>query len=139
MQPASEKVIEIYRRALELAPGSFDGVEFNALGGRVAERKSGSSAFPWRKALFWSQQVGKTLDPRDREIHRRWVEELYQQLSSELPPGVLPAYVNAPQAELTAGRRYLSAYYGKNVDRLVAAKRRYDTGNFFSFPQSIPL
>lgn len=65
--------------------------------------------------------MGKTLDPRDREIHRRWVEELYQQLSSELPPGVLPAYVNAPQAELTAGRRYLSAYYGKNVDRLVGA------------------
>jgi hypothetical protein len=46
------------------------------------------------------------------------------------------AYQNFPDRGLADWEH---AYYGKNLDRLVEAKRAWDPDNLFRFSQSIPL
>ncbi|XP_037024135.1 chitooligosaccharide oxidase-like [Bradysia coprophila] len=46
------------------------------------------------------------------------------------------SYQNYMDQDLTD---YLVRYYGSNLDRLVSIKRRYDPGNMFHHPQSIPV
>jgi FAD/FMN-containing dehydrogenase len=47
-------------------------------------------------------------------------------------------YLNYQMESLTADE-YPSQYWGDNLERLVQIKNRYDPGNAFKFPQSLPL
>ena len=63
---------------------------------------------------------------------RVWAEELWKAAEPFVSQS---SYQNFPDPDLADWQR---AYYGANFDRLRQVKSRYDPGNVFRFPQSIP-
>jgi FAD/FMN-containing dehydrogenase len=81
-----------------------------------------------RYAAFWDASAGAGTT----SANRAWVRAVYDAMRPYVSRG---AVVNYADPELAGWR---SAYYGSHLKRLVRVKRRYDPGNFFRFPQSIP-
>lgn len=137
----SSDALDVYATFLENAPSLGSSIEFNAMLGAVEDIKSNETAFPYRKSLFWVQHRGTTLNPQDLPAQQLWVNALYDAISpfaEKVANNIVPAYVNAPQANLQVDNKFLTAYYGTNVQRLIEIKNRYDPTNFFHFDQSIP-
>jgi FAD/FMN-containing dehydrogenase len=62
-----------------------------------------------------------------------WLDQFHDAMA---PFGTNQAYQNFIDESQTDWQQ---AYYGANLERLVQVKRSYDPGNFFRYPQSIPL
>jgi len=135
-----ERGIQELLRGVASWPGSENadggGFAMFALGGAVASRPATATAYPRRQAKFllatdssWSSR-----DPRRSEgAHLDWVEGF---AASMRPYTSRYAYTNF--IDRTQGD-WARAYYGENLDRLRRVKRRYDSENFFSFGQSVPV
>lgn len=82
-----------------------------------------------RCTAFWDPSAGAAAQTANLE----WVRSVYAAAQPYVSRGAVVNYVDP---EL---RGWGSAYYGTHLRRLVAVKRRYDRGNFFRFPQSIPI
>lgn len=106
-------------------------LNFDGFGGNVPNFEN-SFAFKrafgwWYQAVYWPLQ---TQDPEAIAL----INRIYYETSHEISPY---SYANATDYDL--GRSYLKAYYGKNVDRLIDIKNKYDPKNIFHWHQSIPL
>lgn len=103
----------------------------SAFGGAISQ--GDTSYFP-RKAfeylfqfVYWPYEFQATL-----AIHL--INEIYHKLEPYTSPF---SYANLIDYEL--GARYLHAYYGDHVDRLISIKNTYDPENIFRWRQGIPL
>jgi FAD/FMN-containing dehydrogenase len=131
---AALDLIDSRGSAAALAPQTA-GVLFDAWGGRIAAVAPDATAFPHRDAAFLAQEFVTFHGPiTDATLaaNRRWLTNLWRALR---PAASGFAYVNYIDPEL---RRWLHAYYGDNLARLVDVKRRYDPDDVFRFAQSIP-
>jgi len=108
-------------------------VQFSSYGGAINDIPIDATSFVHRNSLY-NVQVPNDADPNDLAINE-WVKELDQTLLQVLDNG--EAYQNYNDGEL--GEEYLERYYGSNLQRLMAIKRKVDPDNIFHFPQSIPL
>ncbi|MFL5821704.1 MAG: FAD-binding oxidoreductase [Solirubrobacteraceae bacterium] len=135
----SDSGIDTLVRWMERWPGSSSpdgaGVAVFAWGGAMNAVPAGATAFVHRdsRLLVALDTAWGDRDPeRVIAANLHWLEGF----SAALRPHVSgSSYQNFIDPSLRDWRR---AYYGSNLERLVAVKRTYDPDDVFRFPQSIP-
>ena len=126
-----EAVANLERRA----PTVGGGLAFDTYGGAINRIAINDSAFVHRDKLAgipasysWSSEAPSSVVAAGQE----WLTWLGENVF-DASPGAYQNYIDPPLAD------WQHAYYGTNLPRLVATKRRYDPDDSFSFAQSIPL
>jgi FAD/FMN-containing dehydrogenase len=89
------------------------------------------TAFGSRDARFASLVSGAWRDPADNERNIRWVREYDEALRPHSEAG---GYVNFMSYD---DQMKVRASYGRNYDRLVEVKRKYDPTNLFRLNQNV--
>ncbi|MBY8871356.1 FAD-binding oxidoreductase [Micromonospora sp. PLK6-60] len=137
--PFPTKAISVIRAFMADAPTDDSNFFTQAFGtGAQTREPVGGSAFPHRRALFYSEpgagwgtrgvpNSGDAITP----IAQAWIAEF----SQALRPYVHGAYVNVPNIGMA---EWETAYWGANFDRLRRIKARYDPHNVFQYEQSVP-
>lgn len=121
------------RSAKFLLMGEVGGAVDDVARTQTAYVHRGASALA-RYTVNWPMPTASTRGPgRIPSDIRDWVDKGWGDLA-----GVTAAesYQNFPDRALTD---WADAYYRENLPRLIAAKRRYDPDNVFTYGQSVPL
>lgn len=108
-------------------------VTFETLGGAVSEVGSADTAYPHRHAKFLVQSSVQPRNTNEQPAHLNGLRAISTLLDKHSSGG---AYVNYRDRELPG---WANAYWGENLPRLAAIKRKYDPDNIFRHAQSIPL
>ncbi|HYK87120.1 MAG TPA: FAD-binding oxidoreductase [Ktedonobacteraceae bacterium] len=111
------------------------GIGIDAFGGAINRVAQDATAFVHRNALF-SIQYAATWNASDPAsivaANHTWLNNMWQTMR---PYASGAAYQNYIDSDLV---NWQQAYYGTNLPMLQRVKAAYDSGNFFSFAQSIP-
>jgi FAD/FMN-containing dehydrogenase len=126
-----DAAFSVIQQRLQAAPSPNATLQFDALGGVIANVAAGATAFAHRQALFNVQLEAYWTSDADEAAHRRWVGDTRVALA----PYTDGAYVNYIDADIVD---FATAYYGSNRAQLAGLKRTWDPDGFFSFPQSVP-
>lgn len=110
--------------------------KFFLMGGAIDRLSPAQTAFVHRGnamissiELEWNQQDS----PERVEINQRWLSKFHDRMEPYTSAYCYQNFIDPAQQD------YLHAYYGGNLQRLREVKRRYDPGNVFRYPQSIPV
>ena len=126
-----EKLVNFFATLKNDKPDFHVLFDFDTMGGKVLQ---GTSSFFPRQALTWWYQ-GIYWEHEDQTADAL---RYSRQFFAEILPDV-SKYCYANTVDYDLDERYLDAYYGTNVDRLIQIKAKYDPENLFHWKQSIPV
>lgn len=134
-QPVTKKVMKVVTRFFEeIDRKNVDYLvyfNFEAFGGKIPQFQT--SFYPrnafgwWFQAYYWNYQE------ESAEV-LALSNKFYKSIPSEVS-----SYCYANIVDYDLGNRYMKAYYGSHVKKLIKIKNIYDPTNFFHWKQSIPL
>jgi FAD/FMN-containing dehydrogenase len=130
-RPLPPEAIALIVAQMSVAPAPANLVSFFALGGAISQIAPGATAFPHRRALCDLQIQAYWQEAWQEAENVAWVNGFRQALA----PYTSGAYVNYIDADQPD---WATAYYGRNLSRLMRIKARYDPDNLFNSPQSTP-
>ncbi len=134
MKPVSKKVMKQITRFFEMIdeknPEWQVYFNFEAFGGKVPQFDT--SFYP-RNAFGWWQQAYYWQYQEESDELLALSNAFYKSIPCEVSP-----YCYANMVDYDLGKKYLKAYYGSHVDRLIKIKNIYDPTNLFHWKQSIP-
>jgi FAD/FMN-containing dehydrogenase len=135
----SDAGVDSALQAIELlhdtVPQLGGGVVFDAYGGAINSVAPEATAFVHRDALCAMQSSaswGPASSPATVEAAQAWLAHTAAAMAPFVSRSAYQNYIDPTLAD------WATAYYGANLPRLVAVKRRYDPDDFFHFAQSIP-
>jgi FAD/FMN-containing dehydrogenase len=133
-EPLTAEAVATIQRFLSHPPTADTYLlQWDSYGGAVSAIPPEATAFPHRAGTIasWQYQAYWT-NPADAGVSMAWVNDFRAAMSAYLPNA---AYRNYDDLQI---QNWGEAYYGQNFSRLRAIKTKYDPGNVFQFPQSIP-
>jgi FAD/FMN-containing dehydrogenase len=124
--------IATMRSAIEARQGSSGAVLLDAYGGAVNRVPPAATAFVHRRELFSCQYFSAWSSPAADASSRAWIQGLRTRMRPYASGAAYQNYIDPARSD------WKRAYYGANLGRLVAVKRKYDPDNVLRFGQSVP-
>ena len=128
----SDEAVALHHHQGSRMPTMLSTMHLYPIDGAAARVKNHATAWAYRDAKWAEVIVGVDPDPANKEKITAWAKEYWDALHPHSAPG---AYVNFMMD--TEGEDRVKASYGKNYEKLVKIKKKYDPANFFRVNQNI--
>jgi hypothetical protein len=123
-----ESVLPTIFEKIKSKPGML--YQVNTLGGNIQNKMFESkSCFPHREFLYFSELQAYWDNPKQANLFCESFEAIQKVFANA---GISNHYRNYPDINF---KNWQQSYYGKNIDKLKAAKQKYDPNNLFSGTQ----
>ncbi len=128
----SDEAIKKHVEFGKAMPTMHSGMHLYPIDGAAARIKHDATTWEHRDAKWAEVIVGVDPDAKNKDIITKWTKDYYNALHPYSAGGA--AYINFMMDE---GIDRIKATYGKNYDRLVKIKTKYDPKNLFRVNQNI--
>lgn len=126
-----DELIDTIMEQAAIQPSPYSFILFFHVKGKAARIEPESTAYGNRGDLWDFDIVSQWADPAEASKNTEWVRDFF----AKVEPHTKGVYVN--HLDVDDGNARVKAAYGKNYERLLNIKRKYDPTNFFRLNNNI--